>query len=74
MFAEVVPVGIPLNSTFHYSIPPELQNKLAAGHLVEVPMKELQVARKIHLVFPSHRQLSHAARAFLDVVKSSAEA
>ncbi len=36
MFAEVVPVGIPLNSTFHYSIPPELQNKLAAGHLVEV--------------------------------------
>ncbi|MBI3177547.1 MAG: DEAD/DEAH box helicase, partial [Chloroflexi bacterium] len=36
MFAEIVPVGIPLNSAFHYSIPPDLQNKLAAGPLVEV--------------------------------------
>ena len=33
--------------------------------LREVQVKELRVERKIHLVYPSHRTLSHAARAFL---------
>jgi primosomal protein N' (replication factor Y) len=36
VFAEVLPLGLPLSSTFHYSIPDELADKLAAGHLVEV--------------------------------------
>ena len=48
-----------------------VQAELAAGQLVEIPVKELQVARKIRLVLPAHRNLSHAARAFLEVVKSS---
>jgi len=50
-----------------------VQPEVAAGLLVEVPMRELQVARKIHLVYPSHRHLSHAARAFLDLVKGTPE-
>ena len=49
-----------------------VQSELAAGQLAEIPVKELPVARKIHLVHPAHRHLSHAARAFLDLVKSSA--
>jgi primosomal protein N' (replication factor Y) len=37
MFAEVV-VNVPhLTSTFHYSIPPDLRDRLAAGHLVTAP-------------------------------------
>jgi len=37
--------------------------------LCEVKVKELQVERKIRMVYPSRRALSHAARAFLEVVK-----
>jgi len=48
-----------------------VQAELAAGQLVEIPVKELQVARKIRLVYPAHRELSHAATAFLDLVKGS---
>jgi DNA-binding transcriptional LysR family regulator len=39
--------------------------------LCEVKVKEMSVERKIRLVYPTRRQLSHAARAFLDVIKSS---
>ena len=49
------------------------QSELASGELVEVPVRELQVARKIHLVFPAHRHLSHAASAFLDLVRKAHE-
>ncbi len=48
------------------------QSEMATGRLVEVPVRELPVARKIHLVYPARRHLSHAARAFLDLVKDSA--
>ena len=48
-----------------------VQAEVAAGELVEIPVRELQVARKIRLVQPAHRNLSHAARAFLELVKSS---
>ena len=48
-----------------------VQAELESGILVEVPVKELKVERKIRLVHPSRRQLSHAARAFLEVVKSA---
>ncbi len=37
--------------------------------LCAVEVKELHVERKIRLVYPTRRALSHAARAFLDVVK-----
>ena len=50
-----------------------VQAEVAAGELVELPVKELQVARKIRLVHPAHRNLSHAVRAFLEVVKSAHE-
>jgi DNA-binding transcriptional LysR family regulator len=37
--------------------------------LHEVEVEELSVERKIRLVFPARRALSHAAKAFLEVVK-----
>ncbi len=37
--------------------------------LAEVKVKELHVERKIRLVYPTRRALSHAARAFLDVIR-----
>jgi DNA-binding transcriptional LysR family regulator len=42
----------------------EIEQKL----LSEVKVKELHVERKIRLVYPARRPLSHAARAFLEVV------
>jgi len=51
----------------HMTVREELEN----GTLVEVPIKELKVERKIRLIHPSRRQLSHAAKAFLEVVKSA---
>ncbi|MBZ2180468.1 MAG: LysR family transcriptional regulator [Acidobacteriota bacterium] len=43
--------------------------EIERGLLREVRVEELSVARKVHLVYPARRALSHAARAFLDVVK-----
>jgi DNA-binding transcriptional LysR family regulator len=51
-----------------------VQNELDAGTLVEVQIKELRVERKIRLIHPSRRQLSHAAKAFLEVVKGGRRA
>ena len=42
-----------------------VEEEIAQGSLREVRIKELQVERKIHLVHPAHRTLSHAAQAFL---------
>jgi DNA-binding transcriptional LysR family regulator len=42
----------------------EIEQKL----LCEVKVKQLNVERKIRLVYPTRRALSHAARAFLEVV------
>jgi DNA-binding transcriptional LysR family regulator len=42
----------------------EIDQKL----LAEVRVKEMHVERKIRLVYPTRRALSHAARAFLEVV------
>ena len=42
----------------------EIEQKI----LCEVRVKELHVERKIRLVYPTRRALSHAARAFLEVV------
>ena len=39
-----------------------------AGALCEVRVKEMNVERKIRLVYPTRRALSHAAKAFLEVV------
>ena len=42
----------------------EIEQKLVN----EVRVKEIQVERKIRLIYPTKRALSHAARAFLEVV------
>ncbi|MDR3702420.1 MAG: LysR family transcriptional regulator [Candidatus Sulfopaludibacter sp.] len=42
----------------------EIEQKL----LAEVRVKEMHMERKIRLVYPTRRALSHAAKAFLDVV------
>lgn len=46
--------------------------ELAAGLLREVRVKELNVERKIRLVYPARRALSHAAKAFLELVDHEA--
>lgn len=39
------------------------------GLLVEVPVDEMKLERKIRLVYPARRALSHAAKAFLELVQ-----
>jgi len=51
-------------------VEPELEN----GLLCEVRVKELDVERKIRLVYPAKRALSHAAKAFLELVDKDAAA
>jgi len=46
-----------------------VEKDLEQKTLREVKVKEMQVERKIRLVYPSRRALSHAARAFLEVVQ-----
>ena len=46
-----------------------VEQELQRGVLCEVQVKELSVERKIRLVYPAKRALSHAAQAFLEVVK-----
>ena len=47
-----------------------VEQEIEKGLLCEVRIEELTVERKVHLVTPRRRALSHAARAFLEVVKS----
>ena len=46
-----------------------VEQELKADLLREIRVKELNLERKIRLVYPARRALSHAARAFLEVVK-----
>jgi DNA-binding transcriptional LysR family regulator len=46
-----------------------VEQELEQGTLREVTVRELHVERKIRLVYPARRVLSHAARAFLELVK-----
>ena len=45
-----------------------VEEELRHGLVKEVKVKELEMERKIRLVFPARRALSHAAEAFLEVV------
>ncbi|MBA3973287.1 MAG: LysR family transcriptional regulator [Candidatus Solibacter sp.] len=45
-----------------------VESELNQGLLCEIRVEELQVERKIRLIYPSRRNLSHAAQAFLEVV------
>jgi DNA-binding transcriptional LysR family regulator len=52
-----------------------VEQEIQQDLLREVRVRELSIERKIRLVFPARRALSHAAKAFLEVVKkASAEA
>jgi DNA-binding transcriptional LysR family regulator len=46
-----------------------VEQEIAGGSLCEVKVRELHVERKIRLVYPTRRALSHAAQAFLELVK-----
>ena len=48
-----------------------VEQELKQDTLREVRVEELSVERKIHLVSPARRSLSHAAKAFLELVKSA---
>ena len=47
-----------------------VSEEIGQGMLREVKVKEMTVDRKIRLVYPAKRALSHAAQAFLEVVQS----
>ena len=51
-----------------------VETELARGALVAVAVPELQMERKLRLVFRRQAALSHAARAFLRVVEQHAQA
>jgi DNA-binding transcriptional LysR family regulator len=45
-----------------------VEQELSHGLLREIKVDEMEVERKIRLVYPARRKLSHAAEAFLEVV------
>lgn len=49
-----------------------VEQELDQGTLRAVKVEELNVERKIRLVYPARRALSHAAQAFLEVVRGKA--
>lgn len=48
-----------------------VEQELAQHALCEIRVKEFHCQRKIRLIYPSRRALSHAAKAFLEVVKGA---
>jgi DNA-binding transcriptional LysR family regulator len=48
-----------------------VEQEVRQGTLKEVRVQELSFDRKIHLVSPARRSLSHAAKAFLELVKGN---
>jgi DNA-binding transcriptional LysR family regulator len=49
-----------------------VEEEVASGELVRVTVKELQMERKLRLVYRKNASLSHASRAFLRVAESMA--
>jgi DNA-binding transcriptional LysR family regulator len=47
-----------------------VEQDVAKGLLCEIKVEEMDIERKIRLMHPARRQLSHAARAFLELVKA----
>ena len=45
-----------------------VEQEIAQGAVCEVRVKEMHVERKIRLIWPTRRALSHAAKAFLELV------
>ncbi len=49
-----------------------VEEELARGDLVRVPLADLKLERRLRIVYRKHANLSHAARAFLKVAESMA--
>jgi DNA-binding transcriptional LysR family regulator len=47
-----------------------VENELARGELVRIPVRELRLHRKLRLVYRKAASISHAARAFLKVAEA----
>jgi DNA-binding transcriptional LysR family regulator len=45
-----------------------VEQEIERKQLCEVRVREIHVERKIRLIYPTRRALSHAAKAFLEVV------
>jgi hypothetical protein len=51
-----------------------VEDEIARGDLVRIPVEELRVHRKLRLIYRKSAALSHAGRAFLKVAESVAHA
>jgi DNA-binding transcriptional LysR family regulator len=51
-----------------------VEDEIARGELVRIPVQELRVHRKLRLIYRKSAALSHAGRAFLKIAESVAEA
>jgi DNA-binding transcriptional LysR family regulator len=49
-----------------------VETELVRGELVRIPVRELQLKRKLRLIYRKQASISHAARAFLKVAESVA--
>jgi DNA-binding transcriptional LysR family regulator len=49
-----------------------VENELARGELIRIPVRELRLHRKLRLIYRKSASLSHAARAFLKVAETIA--
>jgi DNA-binding transcriptional LysR family regulator len=49
-----------------------VENELVRGELVRIPVRELQLKRKLRLIYRKQASISHAARAFLKVAEAVA--
>jgi DNA-binding transcriptional LysR family regulator len=47
-----------------------VENEVARGELIRVPVRELRFERKLRVVYRKNANMSHAARAFLKVAES----
>lgn len=46
-----------------------VENEIASRALRMIPVEEIHMERKVRLVYPARRQLSHAAQAFLELME-----
>ena len=49
-----------------------VEDEIARGELVRIPVQELRVHRKLRLIYRKSAALSHAGRAFLKIAESVA--
>ena len=49
-----------------------VEDELARGELVSVPVKEMRIQRKLRLIYRRHAALSAAAQAFVTIAREMA--